>query len=405
MGARGASIHRIETPEDKAQRLATENESLRAENLLLKQKLDALSRRLFGKSSEQLDPNQLQLLLQGLEEPKKPQASSDETSAPEEADGAKRKKAKAKNKSRIKGLDALETEEQILLPAEYEANPEAYEIIGQKVTELLDYRPARCIRQIIKRVKVRLKDNRNQPPILAPAPTTPLVGVTSQFQPRYRPHYWEIRRPPPALPSTRHPPTQRHQHPARHPQSLDPAAASACSSPWQKPFTEKPSPPNYLQGDETPLRLLAPGTGKTATSYFWVFNDPSGSISYHWILTRQSRRHPSQSGQTHPRPPQKDRSRPQTPQLSAKSYGAGHQLCPRAVVRSRRLLERRTRRARQQPHRKRDTTHQTRAKKLAFSRLRTRRPIRRRRLHAHRELQPLLTQPARIFGEHDESGH
>ena len=37
---------------------------LQLENELLRQKLDHLARQLFGKSSEQLDPNQLQLLLQ-----------------------------------------------------------------------------------------------------------------------------------------------------------------------------------------------------------------------------------------------------------------------------------------------------------------------------------------------------
>ena len=41
---------------------------------LLRQKLDALARRLFGKSSEKLDPGQLLLLLQGFDEsPKAPE--------------------------------------------------------------------------------------------------------------------------------------------------------------------------------------------------------------------------------------------------------------------------------------------------------------------------------------------
>jgi len=42
---------------------------LRQENELLRQKLDALARRLFGKRSEQLDANQLLLLLQEAEAP------------------------------------------------------------------------------------------------------------------------------------------------------------------------------------------------------------------------------------------------------------------------------------------------------------------------------------------------
>lgn len=41
-------------------------EQARVENTLLRQKLDALARRLFGKKSEQLDAAQLQLLLAEL---------------------------------------------------------------------------------------------------------------------------------------------------------------------------------------------------------------------------------------------------------------------------------------------------------------------------------------------------
>lgn len=41
-------------------------EESRRENTLLRQKLDALIRRYFGKQSEQLDAAQLQLLLSGL---------------------------------------------------------------------------------------------------------------------------------------------------------------------------------------------------------------------------------------------------------------------------------------------------------------------------------------------------
>ena len=54
------------------QRLTRENESLRAENKaqqieikLLREKIDLLIRRIFGKSSEHLDDGQLMLLLQG----------------------------------------------------------------------------------------------------------------------------------------------------------------------------------------------------------------------------------------------------------------------------------------------------------------------------------------------------
>ena len=57
-------------------RLTEENAALRAEIKLLREKVDLLIRRIFGKSSEQLDDGQLMLLLQGGDGAKKDPASS-----------------------------------------------------------------------------------------------------------------------------------------------------------------------------------------------------------------------------------------------------------------------------------------------------------------------------------------
>ena len=145
--------------------------------------------------------------------------------------------------------------------------------------------PARCIRQIIKRVKVRLKDNRNQPPILAPAPTTPLVGglpsfnlVTDLIIGKYADHLPLYRQQGILQRSGISIPRDTLNHWTL--QSLEVLV------PITKAIHRETLTTNYLQGDETPLRLLAPGAGKTATSYFWVFNDPTGSISYHWSNNR-----------------------------------------------------------------------------------------------------------------------
>jgi len=198
----------------------------------LRRKLDALAKQLYGKSSEQLAPDELQLLLKGLEDPKKHEASSnEESSEPEEAAVAKRKKTKAKNNSRVKGLDSLPVEEHTEYPPEFEANPDDYEVIGHEVTDLLDYQPACCIRQqgILQRCGIHI--------------------------PRNTLNHWTLT----SL------------------EILEPVVAVI----RQETLTA-----DYLQGDETPLRLLQPGKGKTAISYFWVYNDPSGSLSYHWSPNR-----------------------------------------------------------------------------------------------------------------------
>ena len=113
---------------------------------VLEQKVDALLKILYGVKSERIDPAQLQLLLEGLE-PEKPQApSGNEEQPPEEGVEARptNKKTKAKNHSRLKG---------------WEQRKDQLELIGQEVTELLDYEPARLIKwRYIRPLKLGAKN-------------------------------------------------------------------------------------------------------------------------------------------------------------------------------------------------------------------------------------------------------
>jgi hypothetical protein len=45
----------------------------------------------------------------------------------------------------------------------------------------------------------------------------------------------------------------------------------------------------YVQIDETPVRYLAPGHGKTKQGYFWAANRPGGEVVYHWEISRAAR--------------------------------------------------------------------------------------------------------------------
>jgi transposase len=45
----------------------------------------------------------------------------------------------------------------------------------------------------------------------------------------------------------------------------------------------------YVQIDETPVRYLAPGHGKTKQGYFWAANRPGGEVIYHWETSRAAR--------------------------------------------------------------------------------------------------------------------
>ena len=257
---------------------------LRAQNALLRQKIDALVKALYGAKSEKIDPAQLALEL-GINPPEKPEASSDETSAPEEANAEKRKtKSKGKNNSRVKGLDELETIEDTVFPSEVEANPDDYELIGQDVSEQLDYQPAKCFKRRTIRPKFRRKD-RSAPPVVAPAPLGPLVKGLPTFAlsseliinkycdhlPLYRQQqiFWrngvDIPRD-----------TLTHWT-LSHLEILRPIGEAIHTELLRA---------SYLQIDETPLDYLAPGNGKTKTGYLWVISSPNESVSYRWHTSR-----------------------------------------------------------------------------------------------------------------------
>ena len=261
-----------------------ENAAQAARIKLLEQKLEAVIKLLYGAKSEKIDPAQLQLLLEGLES-KKPQASSEETSAPEEAAAAKSPANKNRNHSRIKGLDDLETVENTVYPDAYLADPEAYELIGREVTEQLDYRPGRCLKLLTIRPKFKLKADRNQPPILAPAPAGPLVGGLPTFDltselilGKYAFHLPLYRQAEMLKQGGIDIPRDSLNHWTLESLELLRPVAEAIHS---EVLAE-----TYLQIDETPIRQLAPGTGKTKKGYLWIANAPGKSVSYRWHESR-----------------------------------------------------------------------------------------------------------------------
>jgi transposase len=153
------------------QRLTRENESLRLENKLLREKVDLLVRRVFGKSSEQLDEAQLTLLLAGDEGAKKAGASSASPGALEaELERSDRelktKPARGERKPRLP--EHLPVGEEVVIdPPEVSAQPDAWRQTGEEVTEQLDYTPARFSKRRIIRRKWVKRDNPYQAPVIA----------------------------------------------------------------------------------------------------------------------------------------------------------------------------------------------------------------------------------------------
>ena len=150
--------------------LQAENERQSQEIKLLKEKIDLLIRRLFGSKSEKLDAAQLELLLKE-DAPGKADASAEKAEASPSVESLKPvAKRSEKNQRRERWPKDLAVQQEVIEPEEVRENPEAFRCIGEEVTEMLDYHPAKFFRrQIIRRKFVR-REQSDLAPVIAPLP-------------------------------------------------------------------------------------------------------------------------------------------------------------------------------------------------------------------------------------------
>lgn len=166
-------------------RLAQENEALRAENKLLREKIDLLVRKVFGKSSEQLDDAQLTLMLQGGNGvPKKdPASGSDVTDLEAElAKGGKELKqvTKPRKERKLRIPEHLPVSETIVIePDEVKSDPQAWRKMGELITEQLDYQTGKFTRRLIVRPKYVRIGQPHEAPVVAALPTLQDKGIAA----------------------------------------------------------------------------------------------------------------------------------------------------------------------------------------------------------------------------------
>lgn len=242
------------TPE-REQQLVDRIALLERENELLRQKLDLVLRKLFGKSSEALDPAQLELLLG--EPPGKAPASPPCGDAPEEASAASA--ARTERKPRRERIpDHLPVIEEVLLPEAVKACPDAWRRIGEEHSDSLDYQPGRVfIRRLVRPVFVKVAD-RDAAPVTAKLPPRLQDGLTAApgliahvLVSKYCDH----------LPFYR----QEKILATRH--GIDIGRNTMCrwadlATFWLRPLYQRIHEglleSHYLQADETPVKYLAP---------------------------------------------------------------------------------------------------------------------------------------------------
>jgi transposase len=269
------SSRRVKELQDEVKRLRLENE-------LLRRKLDLMARRMFGRKSEELAPNQLEFLLGKLGEPEQPAASED--AALPEAEAPARRRRRAPRKPRLP--ENLPVEETVLDPAPVVENPSLWRQIGEEVSEQIDYEPGRfLLRRTIRRTWVR-RDNPDVSPLTAPLP--PKLQERSLMAPGLLAHVL-VSKYADHQPLYRQQKTYHERHGVWLPrQSL--ARGVELAADWLRPVAEQilreQVESGYVQIDETPVKYLDPGRGQAAQGYFWTLHRPGGDTYYHWAAGR-----------------------------------------------------------------------------------------------------------------------
>jgi transposase len=271
------------------QQLREEVERLQQEKRVLRLKIDALSRKLFGRSSEKLNPEQLQLIFDTIAQEAAAAAATAPaedpaagSSAPDTSPAAAGPPAPPvrKKRSLAELIENLPSSTIVLTPAEVQANPEAWRATGtSEETKLLDYTPGHFSVTIILRPKYVPVDHPFQAPITAPLNllqarciATPrllantLVLRFEQHLPYYRIEQLYARA---GVPLSR--------------QTLCGWAGMAANATniIHLATKEEVFAGGYVQADETPVKYQDPTRkGVCGTGYFWVFYNPMRNLCY-----------------------------------------------------------------------------------------------------------------------------
>lgn len=269
--------------------LEADNQQMTQEIKLLKEKVDLLIRRIFGTKSEKLDQAQLELLLKEAESGKA-DASTEKVEASPIVENLKPPaKHAGNNQRRERWPEELEIEQEVIEPEEVKENPEAFRFIGEEVTEMLDYRPAKFYRHQIVRRKFVRRQEPDLAPIIAPLPESlqqrciAAPGLLAQvIVSKYCDH----------LPLYRQEQIYWNRHQVWLPrQSL--ARWIGLASEWLKPIYREIKAQMmrgpYIQVDETPIKYLDPGNGKTGLGYLWVAHRPGEDVFFEWHTSREAK--------------------------------------------------------------------------------------------------------------------
>jgi len=252
----------------------------------LEETVAALLKRIYGASSEKIDPAQLELLLNG-DEPGK-DGSSDGADAPEEEDANAKPRKRKKRRGPRWPKNAPVIIEKELVPGEVLENPEGFREIEPEHSDYPDFVPGQFVIRRIVRRKFVSKEDRQRPPLIVAAPAPPIPGTRCApglaahvlmakyvlHQPLYRVSFEFMTRYRVYLPR----------------QTLD-HWVMCCAARLRllaRAVELEVLRAYCIQLDDTPLKYLAPGHGRTREGRMWIYNDPApgGSVCYRWHTSR-----------------------------------------------------------------------------------------------------------------------
>ena len=247
-----------------------------------------LQKKMFGKSSERLDPNQLDLDFDEsvLGKPE-PLPETGDTGAGPEGDAAAKPKRTRRKKADIFPRNLPIVIDAVIIPEVVASDPDAFKEIDEEHQDALDIIPASLFwRRKTSKKYVRI-DAPDEPPIMCPMPEPALPGT--KCAPRlagqiivekycdHLPHYRQSQR-------------FERQHKAKIGRATlngwTHAAARHLAAIGVAIIAELVRS-TYLQVDETPIEYLSPGNGETKKGYLWVYHSPELGLTYYdWRLGR-----------------------------------------------------------------------------------------------------------------------
>lgn len=251
---------------------------------VLEQKVDWLVRKIYGSSSEKLDPDQLHLTFEE-EFAKKPEAASEDAANEAELKLVALPKNKAPHNRSPKLPDNLPVDEEIVIPPEVEADPDAYLKVGEKVTEKLDMQQASFRKKRIVRY-VYIKKAADTPSFIT-TPLAPALIEKSILTPSLLSHILVSK-------YCDHLPLYRQEQIFSRRYNIHISRSTLCD--WVNVGADRLEPlwkliahdirmSPMIQVDETPVDYFN-HSGAKQQGYFWVYCSSQGEVLYDWKTSR-----------------------------------------------------------------------------------------------------------------------